>query len=43
MEQRFPLYKKVLLNKSNEQLYIIIDRKSNIRAGEYVKVEVQEK
>jgi hypothetical protein len=42
MDKRFPIYKKVLENTSNNQLYIIIDKKSRINVGEYVKVEVQE-
>jgi len=35
------LFKKVLKNKANGQLYIIIDKKSGIQQDEYVKVEVQ--
>ncbi len=42
MDKRFPLYKKVLKNKANGQLYIVIDKKSNIKENEYVKIEVQE-
>lgn len=42
MVNRFPFYKRVLENKSNGQLYVIIDKKQNIKVDEYVKVEVQE-
>jgi len=41
MDNRFPFYKKVLENKANGQLYVVIDKKQNISAGEYVKIEVQ--
>jgi len=42
MDKRFPFYKKVLKNKANGQLYVIIDKKQNVVENEYVKIEVQE-
>ena len=35
------IFKKVLENKANGQLYVVIDKKSGINKDEYVKIEVQ--
>ena len=36
------LIKKVLLNKNNNTKYLVIPKKSEIKAGDYVKIEVIE-
>lgn len=36
------IFKRILKNKANGQLYIIIDKHLNWKEGEYIKLEVQE-
>lgn len=40
MEDKKKIVKRVLKNISNGQLYIVIDKKSNIKKDDYVKIEV---
>ena len=36
------MFKRILKNKANGQLYVIIDKKTDWEEGQYVKIEVQE-
>ena len=36
--ERKRIIKKILKNKANGQLYVIIDKKSNFKEGDYVEI-----
>ena len=36
------IFKRILKNKANGQLYVIIDKNTNWNEGQYVRIEIEE-